>query len=145
MLCNKWSSTALLRVVGLALVESQGVAVGIGDEGHPAKGEVLDSHDDFHVLGFEVGDGRIEVMKFQACPTAVRVRFPLLGGFGQGQCLAGEIVFEPAKIPLVLEGDGFLQAEDFAVKPAGVTGFMGSCWFQSVSFRRLRCSCFAPD
>jgi hypothetical protein len=64
-------------VVGLALVESQGVAVGIGDEGHPAEGEVLDVHDDLHVLRLEVGDGRIEIMEFQACSTAVRVRFPL--------------------------------------------------------------------
>lgn len=109
-----------LGVVGFALVEGEGVAVGVGDEGQAADGVVLDVHDDVDALLLEVVEGLVQVGDFEAGSAAVGVGLPLFGGFGEGEGLSGEVVFQPAEFAFVLVGEGLLEAEDVAVEFAGL-------------------------
>lgn len=97
----------MVGVMGFALMQGDGVAVWVGDEGDAAGGVVLDVHDQGDIMQFEMGDCMIEIDNLKACAAAVGVGFPLIGCLSEGERLASKIVFQPTELTFVLEGDGF--------------------------------------
>ena len=108
---------------GFALVDVDGIAVGIGDKEEAANGAVHDSgarenFGDGDAVAFQMGEGGVEVFDFEGDVGAVVVS-GWMGVVGEGEGAVPDVVFDPPFAAAEVFGHGFLKAEDFAIEFAG--------------------------